>query len=121
MMQPKICEVCGGEVEFRREGSVQGFFCKSCDWSLVTTYIPEIELDETVYQVYVSDSNFRDEHQVRAVSEISGLNFLSVRKLLQQEHPMVFEGAAPKVLQALAMLEAVRLRYEIQPPFRWKG
>jgi hypothetical protein len=118
-MQPTKCEACGGEVEFRREGSVQGFYCKDCDWAVVTTYIPKIELDETKYQVRVSGGDFHNEEQVRAVSAVSGLNFIAARKLLQQENSLVFEGEAPKVLEVRNKLADAGLRPEISPQFSY--
>jgi hypothetical protein len=113
------CTACGGEIEFRREGSVQGYYCKSCDWAVVTTYIPEIQLDDTKYQVRVSGANFQNGEHVRIVSAASGLNFIAARKLLQQENPLVFEGEAPKVVEWRSKLAAVGLKSEISPPFRY--
>lgn len=118
-MQPEKCAACGGEVEFRREGSVQGFYCKSCDWAVVTTYIAPIELDETKYQVRVLGANYRDNRQVRAISAITGLNFIKTRELLKQERPVVYEGEAPMVLRARETLVAAGLHFEISPPFNY--
>jgi hypothetical protein len=118
-MRPEKCEACGGEVEFRREGSVQGYYCKHCDWAVVTTYISPIELDETKYQVRVGDANYQDEKQVKAVSFVSGLNFLQAGQLLQQKDPIVFEGEAPKVLKARDALVAVGLHCDKSPPFKY--
>jgi hypothetical protein len=116
-MQPTKCEVCGGEVEFRREGSVQGFFCKTCDWAVVTTYIPQIDLDETTYGLRAIGGDFHDEEQVRAVAQVSGLNFIGARRLLQQGAPLVLEAHAPQILAAKVRLNEVGLRTEISPPF----
>lgn len=114
------CEVCGRELEFRREGSVQGFYCKSCDWAVVTTYIPEIQLDETIYELRVSGADFHNENHVRTVSAVSGLNFIAARKLLQQqEKPLVFAGKAPTIQDRRDKLAAVGFSIEISPPFRY--
>lgn len=119
MMQHEACDRCGGELEFRREGSVQGLYCKNCGWAQVTTYIQEIELDETKYKVFVSGGDFHNESHVRAVSKVSGLNFVAARKLLQDRHATVLEDVATKVRQALITLSAAGLQYEIRPPFKW--
>jgi hypothetical protein len=113
------CEACGGDIEFRREDSVQGLSCKNCDWAVVTTYIPQIDIDETIYRVRVSDADFRNENHVRIVSAVSGLNFLAARRLLQQEKPLVYEGKAPDVLQAREKLVNAGLRTEISPQFNY--
>ena len=118
-MRAEKCEACGGEVEFRREESVQGYYCKRCDWAVVTTYIPPIELDETKYQVRITGANYQDEKQVKVVSSASGLNFLQSRKLLQQENPVVFEGVASKVLKVRDALVGAGLHCNISPPFSY--
>ena len=116
-MASERCEKCGGEVEFRQEGSVQGLFCKSCDWSVVTTYIPAIQLDETDYEVRVKGGDFRNEAHVKAVAEVSGRNFLGARKLLQESEPLVYKGKAPEVARAQEVLAAAGVAIQILPPF----
>lgn len=118
-MQPTKCEACGSGLEFRRESSTQGFYCKNCDWSLVTTYIPPIDVDDTVYCVRLSGGDFHNEAQIRAVAAASSLNFIAARKLLQQENPMVFEGDAPKVKQIRDSLINAGLEPEIFPQFKY--
>ena len=116
-MASEHCENCGGEMEFRREGSVQGLVCQQCGWSLVTTYIPAIQLDETDYEVRACGGDYRNETHVKAVSELSSHNFLGARKLLQQHDPVVFKGKAADVVRARNMLVAAGLSYQILPPF----
>jgi hypothetical protein len=116
-MQNQKCEQCGGELEFRTKGSVQGYFCKTCDWALVTTFIPDIQLDETIYKVTIADGDYRNKSQIKAVAEISNINFLSAQKLLRQRNVMIFQGEAPRVLKVRDTLNAVSLTYDIQPPF----
>jgi hypothetical protein len=118
-MQPTNCEACGGDIEFRREDSVQGLYCKICDSAVVTTYIPRIDIDETIYRVRVLDADFHNEDHVRIVSAISGLKFLAARRLLQQEKPLMLEGKAPNVLQARDKLVNAGLRTEISPEFNY--
>jgi|SRR5687767_7644376 hypothetical protein len=111
------CAKCGEKTQLRREGSVQGLFCSQCGWSLVTTYIPAIQLDETDYEVRAFDGDYRNERHLRAVSAVSGRNLLDARKLLRQHEPVVFKGKAPDVLRARRVLVAAGLGYRIQPPF----
>ena len=76
-------------MEFRRERSVQGLFCKQCGWHFVTTYISAVQLDETNYEVHACGGDYRNESHIKAVSELSGRNFLGARQLLQQHDPVV--------------------------------
>lgn len=111
------CEKCGGDVEYRQIDSVQGLFCKSCDWSLVTTCVPE--LDEKIYCIYVLGANYRDSKHISAISSACSKNYLDVRKLLQQEKPKVLEGNASQILKAKLILESAGLKYEIIPEFHY--
>jgi hypothetical protein len=111
------CEGCGGELEYRINGSVQGYFCERCGWAVVTTYIPEIDLDDTKYSVFACGGDYKKDAHVRAVSEVAGVNFLSARKLLQQERPTVFQGRARAVEKVRVVLAEAGLSCEISPSF----
>lgn len=111
------CEKCGEETESRREGSVQGLFCRSCGWRAVTTYIPAIYLDETEYEVRLCDADHHNRQHIKAVAQVSGQNFLAARELLQQHDPVVFRGKAPDVRRALDTLAAAGVGHRIAPPY----
>lgn len=116
-MTAERCTQCGGDMAFRREGSTQGLFCKHCDLSVVTTYIPAMLLDETIYEVRATGGDFRNETHVKAVAELSGRNFLGARKLLQEREPLVYKGKAPAVARAEAVLTAAGIGIQIEPDF----
>ena len=118
-MQNEKCEQCGGALEFRKNGSVQGYFCKGCDWALVTTFIPDIQLDETQYTIAVSGGDYHNELHIKAVADASQINFLSARKLLQQVNPEVFKGEATKVIKVRESLSSAGLICNINPPFSY--
>src|SRR5688572_6974711 len=116
-MASERCEKCGGEMEYRQEGSVQGLFCKNCDWYLVTTHIPPIQLDETDYEVHATGGDFKNPAHVKAVAEASGRNFLDSRRLLQESEPLVYRGKAPEVARVHDVLIAAGVGVRILPPF----
>ena len=116
-MKPETCEKCGGELEYRQEGSVQGLFCKNCDWAVVTTAIPAVLQDDTPYEVRLAGGDPRNESHIKAVAQVSGVNFLSARTLLQQPDPLVFKGEAAKVVEIRRALQGAGLKYDIRPPF----
>jgi hypothetical protein len=119
ILNAAVCEKCGGKMEIRREGSTQGLFCTQCDWSVVTTHISEVKLDNTQYEVVACDGDPDDARHVKAVAQISGTNFLASRKLLQQELPLVFKGVAVDVLQVRETLTGVGISCKVTPEFRW--
>jgi len=117
MKQFEKCEKCGGAIEYRQIDSVQGLFCKSYNWSLVTTCDPE--LDETKYCVCLLNADYKNSKHISAIASAFGNRYLDVRKLLQQEKPRVFEGEALQILKAKPILESAGLRYEIIPEFNY--
>ena len=106
-------------MEARQDGSTQGLYCTKCDWSVVTTHIPEIWLDETEYEVRVCGGDYRNEQHVKVVSKVSCTNFLASRRLLQDTQPLVFTGKAVDVVRARASLVAAGMTCVISPEFRW--
>lgn len=114
------CEKCGSPVEFRCEGSTQGLFCTKCEWSVVTTCLPEILRDTTLYEVSVTSGECGSVHHLKTVAQLAGVNFLAARKLLQGPSSFaVFTGDASKVAKVRDMLKSAGLAYEIKPPFPW--
>lgn len=106
-------------MEVRQEGSTQGLYCTGCDWSVVTTHIPEIRIDATEYEVRVCRGDYRNEQHVKAVSKVSKMNFLASRKLLQDTQPLVFRGEAVDVVRVREILVAAGIDFAISPEFRW--
>jgi hypothetical protein len=115
-----VCEDCGGTVEVRREGSTQGVFCTRCDWAVVTTYLPEIFRDETLYEISVTSGDYNNKEHIRAIAKLNGVNFLDARQLLQtQPNFKLCKGAASRVEEIRVAFELVGIQYEIRPPFPW--
>ena len=112
------CEQCRGELSVYREGSAQGVKCSQCGWSVVTTHIPQIKVDETQYEVRCR-GDYQNKAHVKAVSEVTGRNFLSSRTALQREFALVFVGQAAKVLQVRNTLVSAGMTCEIIPDFCW--
>ncbi len=112
------CEQCGSELKNFKEGSAQGLRCANCGWSIVTTNLSGIKLDEAKYEVSCS-ANYHDEAHVRAVSEVTGYNFLMSRKALQKGRFTVFNGQAVEVLRIRNILISAGLECVIDPDFKW--
>lgn len=123
MTDPTInsaCPQCGGVIEPRREGSTQGLFCTNCEWSVVTTVLPEILHDTSTYAVKVTQGDFRNERHLKAVAQVAGVNMLASRKLLQQSgNVVVATGSARSVAAARDALLSAGVGFAIDPPFPW--
>lgn len=112
------CKQCGGELSVYREGSTQGVKCSQCGRSVVTTHILGVKADETQYEVRCR-GDYKDKAHIKAVSEVTGRNFLSSRTTLQRGLALVFVGQAERVLQVRNTLASAGVACEISPDFRW--
>jgi hypothetical protein len=115
---PTACEQCRGELVVFNEGSTQGTRCDLCGWSVVTTNMPGIQLDECRYEVRCR-GDYWNQTQIRAVSEVTGHNFLMSRDMLQQGSTLVFSGQAKSVLRVRNILVSAGVACEITPDFCW--
>lgn len=112
------CEQCGGELASFRQGSAQGVKCTRCGWSVVTTNIQGVKVDETKYEVRCR-GDYQDKAHIRAVSEVTGSNFLTSRNMLQKGLVLVFVGQAEEVLRVRTILVSAGVVCEITPDFNW--
>ncbi|WP_445571471.1 hypothetical protein [Pseudomonas sp. E102] len=113
-----LCERCGGDLKIFKEASAQGVRCADCGWSVVTTHIEEIKLDEVEYSVSCV-GDYKSEAHVRVVSDVAGCNFLVSRKKLQSGSFLVFVGQAEEVLRVRNALVSVGIECNISPDFKW--
>jgi hypothetical protein len=113
------CPQCGGPTEVRQKGFTRGLYCTRCDWAVVHTEIPQINLDTTLYEVRIRDGDYGNREHVKVVADISGVNFLEARRLLQQREPVVFRGQAIDVVPVRESLKSAGILFTISPEFRW--
>lgn len=104
-------------MEHRIKGSTQGLFCEKCGWNVVTTYIPPIKRDATIYQVFVYKNCRPSIDQIKIISKICNRNYLEVRRMLAEQQALIYEGCAETVLTVIESLEKESVLYEICPPF----
>ena len=113
------CEKCGSPTEVFREGRTQGVRCTQCDWSVVTTYTPPIQLDRAIYEVRIEHGDYQDAKQIKVIAHVIGGNFLSARDILKNGQPVVFTGDAQHVRQVCDSLLAVGVVVAVHPAFPW--
>lgn len=106
-------------MEARLAGSTTGVYCPTCGWSVVTTRIPEIQLDRTKYAVRISGADFHNPEHVRVVAHVSGLNYLETRNMLQDPQAVVYSGLATDIDRARKALADAGLHCKIEPEFPW--
>jgi hypothetical protein len=84
----------------------------------VTTNIQGVKVDERKYEVRCR-GDYQDKAHIRAVSEVTGSNFLTSRNMLQKGLVLVFVGEAEEVLRVRTILVSAGVVCEITPDFNW--
>lgn len=77
-----ICDTCKKEMNYFIEGQSCGWKCSSCGNSIVTTYIDEIELDETIYSISISPIATPTAVEIKHVAKIRNCSFIDAREIL---------------------------------------
>ncbi len=63
-----ICEKCNGKMNWSAEGATQGWRCPGCGRNIITTYIEDIESDETEYGLCTKNVTEVDTEKIKFVS-----------------------------------------------------
>ncbi|MDD1149602.1 MULTISPECIES: hypothetical protein [Pseudomonas] len=113
-----LCERCGERLEVFSENSSKGSRCPGCGWSVVTTDIPGIKIDETKYEVKCG-GDYKNKDHIKAVSEVVGCNFVVAREILKKDLSLVFVGQAVEVLRVKGVLLSAGVYCVISPEFKW--
>jgi hypothetical protein len=117
---PTPCPSCGRLTERWINRSTQGAYCPACQrWDWVTTYLPPILDDRTVYRVGLMPNASPTAAQVRAVARVGGGNFPQAKRTLAEGSGTLFQGDAQAVLPVLATLDGAGVAHTVEPPFRW--
>ncbi|MEM9638011.1 MAG: hypothetical protein AAGA94_10230 [Pseudomonadota bacterium] len=120
MLQTKAleCEYPNCEAEAKVEGSTQGLYCAKCQkWLVAATYIPAIDSDMQVYRIIMVSGDFRNTEHVKAISNVSNVNFLQARNALRETAAEVIRDKARTVQTAASLLNDAGIRYRIEPDF----
>jgi len=112
-----FCEKCGSEMVIKRQGSTQGLYCTNCDWAVVTTYVPDIVKDSTVYEVQLTKADFGNKQHLKVLADVLNVNLLQARNIAKESSGVIFKGAAVDVDEVKKKLESVDIEYEIAPDF----
>ncbi len=110
------CEKCGSKMEFRIEGHTKGWFCKKCGDAIVTSHFSNFEMDLQIYNVYVKSNNNIDIKSIKIISEISGLNYIKAKEILQSGG-LLLNGLANDIDKDIVILKKSNINFFIQPDY----
>ena len=79
-----ICEKCKGKMNWSIEGATQGWRCPMCGWNIITTYIEDIDRDETEYSLYIKNVTEVDAEKIKFVAKTANVNFVIAKQMLEK-------------------------------------
>ena len=112
-----VCEKCRQNMNWCVEGSTQVWRCPACGWNIVTSYIDDIDHDDTVYSLYISCSSEVDKRIIKLVSKIANVNFVTAKQMLKEKKICILRAKAPKIKDAIEDLQELGICYNVSPSF----
>ena len=114
------CPECGNLVFFRR-GSSQGCYClkSDCEYGFATTYIPEIETDPTIYEVYITSLGTDYQQNIVFLALNFNLNINEARKF-KIPGQLLLKADAVKVFEVRQKLCDRAIEIAIEPKYKYE-
>ena len=115
-----LCENCHAEMNYRIDGSIQGLWCPTCGWNIITTYIDDIHRDMTEYSICIKSIGSIDIDKIRVVSKIAGVNYIAAKQILEKGDICILKANAEDILKSIAKLKNVNIPFEVTPEFNYQ-
>ena len=116
------CENCGTVMVHAIQDSIQGLRCPKCgNWGFITTYIPEIKEDQTIYEIHLisgKDSTI-EKGQLKVISKICNCNYLEAEKKLSSEDICIAKVSAEEAYEIIKSMKDSGLSYTVAPDFKY--
>lgn len=109
---------CGGKAELYVQPLTAPVCCPLCQAVLKPEEHP-IRYDYQRYRILVDTGDPADLDQVKTIAQLTNLNYLQAREILEKGGGPVFEGDALDTWGKRIELESLGLRVSIEPPFPW--
>ncbi len=111
------CPKCNAFTVSKIVGSSLVIECSECDWSIATSYIDPMYEDDTIYSIRIGLNKAPDKEALKAVSHITGGNFISAKNLLETPGSKLIEEKAPVIRSCLEELTAAGVIFDVSPEF----
>lgn len=114
------CPECGNRLIFYRQDSTQGYNCLNpkCEYGFATTYIPEIELDETVYSLYITSLGDNWKQAIVFLSLRFNLGINAARKFKDFQE-LLLSGNAAEIFRVREELNRKGISVAIEPEYKY--
>ena len=113
------CEQCNSEMIFKINKGIQGWYCPQCNWNLVTSYIEDLNIDETEYSLYIKikKTSVIDFEKIKIISKIANVNYVHAKKMLESNEICILMAKAPVIKDAISKLKEFHIDYFVNPKF----
>ena len=112
------CIECGGELISEIQGSCLSVRCLSCGMAYATTYYAPIERDHTDYKIILTDADC-NAAKLKAIAEITGFNYLTIRKMSQNTPQELCSGWATVIQNKKKLLDEANVKCNIEPEWKY--
>lgn len=113
-----ICPECGAIMDVVYNKPALNLNCPKCGYALATTVWEEIDLDDTKYSMYLKVVINPSINQIRFVSNMTGVNYITSKSMLEKG-ALLFEGSAVDTLANKKELEKNNISFSIEPLFKY--
>ena len=114
-----ICEKCKGKMNWSIEGATQGWRCPMCGWNIITTYIEDIDRDETEYSLYIKNVTEVDAEKIKFVANTANVNFVIAKQMLEKREACILKAKAPKIKLVITKLQELGIDFNVNPSFNY--
>ena len=130
MEKKNKCDICGKELIPIIEGHSLILTCSEHGGRIATTHFSDMELDSTNYEIFLQPNNTVTKDNIKIISDISNLNFLESKKLLESKTAVsiykvkdeaVREISKPEeIIKVARKLKELSLDFYITPEFKYE-
>lgn len=110
-----ICEKCKGKMNWSIEDNTQGWRCPECGWNIITTFIDDINADETEYSLYIKKATEVDLKKIKFVAKVANVNFVIAKQMLEKKETCILRAKAPKIKSVIGELQKLDIDFSVNP------
>ncbi len=114
-----ICERCRAKMNWKVDGSIQGWFCSVCGWSVITTYIDDINLDMTEYSLFIKNASEIDRKKIKLIAQIANVSFIIAKRMLEEKEACILKARASEIKVVISKLQEANIDFKVSPFFKY--
>ena len=99
------------------EGATQGWRCPVCGWNIITTYIEDIDSDETEYSLCIKNVKEVDAKKIKFIAKTANVNFVIAKQMLEKGEACILKAKAPKIKTVIVKLQELGIEFSVTPSF----